>query len=174
MYAKTSTFVYGELVTSGLSSLPSLLVQEMTRLTAAAMLEAFPNTTMAMPYLPGPGWVTPASVRRAAAFIHAHADQPVALTDIATAAGVTVRALRHAFRYRYDISPAQYHRMVRLERAHLELLVAEPGDGVTVAGVARKWGWASPGRFATAYRQWFSARPGRTLRALSRTTRLET
>jgi AraC-like DNA-binding protein len=135
----------------------------MTGLAAAAMLETFPNITMTAPGLPGPGWVTPASVRRAAAFIHEHAGEPVTAADIAAAAGVTPWALRYAFRRRYDITPAQYQRQVRLERAHLELLSADPGDGVTVASIARKWGWASPSRFTDAYRQRFRAEPGRTL-----------
>jgi len=43
-----------------------------------------------------------------------------------SAAGVTPRALRYAFRRRYDITLAQYQRQVRLERAHLELLSAAP------------------------------------------------
>jgi AraC-like DNA-binding protein len=136
----------------------------MTGLAAAAMLETFPNTSMTAPRLPGPGWVTPASVRRAAAFIDEHAGQPVTVADIAAAAGVTPRALRYAFRRRYDITPTQYQRQVRLERAHLELLSAEPRDSVTVASIARKWGWASPSRFTAAYRQRFRAEPGQTLR----------
>lgn len=96
---------------------------------------------------------------RAAEFIDAHAGQPVTVTDIAAAAGLTPRALRHAFRSRYNITPAQYQRQVRLE-----LLTAQPGDGVTVAGIARKWGWASPARFTAAYRQQFSTAPSRILR----------
>jgi transcriptional regulator GlxA family with amidase domain len=131
---------------------------------SAAMLETFPNTTMTAPHLRGPGWVTPASVRRAAEFIDAHAGQPVTITDIAAAAALTPRALRQAFRRRYNVTPARYQRQVRLERARLELVTAQPGDGVTVAGVARKWGWASPSGFAAAYRQQFRVAPGRTLR----------
>ncbi len=163
-YASTAAFIYEQLLTSGATEVHPVLAQAMTGLAAAAMLETFPNSTMTVPHLPGPGWVTPASVRRAAAFIDEHAGQPVTVTDIAAAAGVTPRALRQAFRSRYDVTPAQYQRQVRLEHAHGELLSARPGDGVTVAGTARKWGWASPSRFTAAYRQRFSTRPSRTLR----------
>jgi AraC-like DNA-binding protein len=164
-YASTAAFIYERLLTAGTTEMQPLLVEAMTGLVAAAMLETFPNTTMTAPYLPGPGWVTPASVRRAAEFIHAHAGEPVTVTDIAAAAGLTTRALRHAFRGRYAITPAQYQRQVRLERARLELLSADLRDGVTVAGVARRWGWASPSRFAAAYRQRFNTQPSHTLRA---------
>lgn len=164
-YASTATFICDQLLTSKPTEVHALLAQTMTGLAAAAMLETFPNTTMTASHLPGPGWVTPASVRRAVTFIDEHAGQPVTAADIAAAAGVTPRALRHAFRMRYDITPAQYQRQVRLERAHLDLLSAGPRDGVTVAGIARKWGWASPARFTAAYRQRFRVEPSQTLRA---------
>ena len=162
-YAGTAAFIYHQLLTSETTELHALLAQTMTGLAAAAMLETFPNTAMTAARLPGPGWVTPASVRCAAAFIDEHAGEPVTARDIAAAAGVTPRALRHAFRRRYDITLAQYQRQVRLERAHLELLSADPRDGVTVADIARKWGWASPSRFTAAYRDRFRAEPGQTL-----------
>jgi AraC-like DNA-binding protein len=163
-YASTAAFICNQLLTSETTQLHALLAQTMTGLAAAAMLETFPNTTMTAARRPGPGWVTPASVRRAAAYIGEHAGQPVTVADIAAAAGVTPLALRHGFRRRYDITPAQYQRLVRLERAHLELLSADPRDGATVASIARKWGWSSPSRFTAAYQQRFRADPGETLR----------
>ena len=163
-YASTAAFIYHQLLTSETTELHALLADTMTGLAAAAMLETFPNTIMTAARLPGPGWVTPASVRRAAAYIDEQAGQPVTVADIAAAADVTPRALRYAFRRSYDITPAQYQRQVRLERAHLELLSADPGDGVTVASIARKWGWASPSGFTAAYRQRFRAEPGQALR----------
>jgi AraC-like DNA-binding protein len=165
--AETIAFAFGELVASGAVMVYRLVVQEMARLAAAVMLETFPNTTMTAGYLPGPGWAAPASVRRAAEFIHAHAGEPATVTEIAAAAGVTARALHYAFRRHYDITPAQYQRLVRLERAHRELRQAGPGDGLTVTEVARKWGWASPARFTAAYQQRFSVPPGHTLRPRS-------
>ncbi len=163
-FARTGEFVCGLLVTSGAAEIHPLLVPELTRLTAAAFLETFPNTAMTTPYLPGPEWVTTAAVHRAAAFIDAHADQPVTVAEITAAAGVPPRALRCTFRRSYGITPLGYLRRARLERAHLELRGAEPGDGVTVAGVARRWGWASPSWFTAAYRQRFGVPPGHTLR----------
>jgi len=154
-----------QLLESDDSEISSLVAQELTRLAAAALLETFPNTTMTAPYLRGPGWMPPATVRRAAAFIEARAGQPVTLADIAEQAGVTGRALQYAFRRHYGTTPTGYLRRVRLERAHRELCAADPATGATVAAIARRWGWANPAQFATAYRQRFGQPPGQTLRA---------
>jgi AraC-like DNA-binding protein len=163
-FFKTVEFICRQLVTSGTTEISPLIAREMTRLAAAAFLETFPNTTMTDPYLADPGWVVPTAVRRATAFIDEHADRPVTTAEIAAAAGVNVQALKYAFHRHYDTTVQRYLRRVRLERAHLELRNAEPGEGVTVAGVARKWGWTSPARFAETYRQRFAVSPGWSLR----------
>ena len=106
----------------------------------------------------------PAAVRRAAAFIDAHAGQPITLAGIAAAAGATGRALQYAFRRHYDTTPTGYLRQVRLEHAHRDLRDADPADGTTVAAIARTWGWASPAGFTAAYRRRYGQPPGQTLR----------
>jgi AraC-like DNA-binding protein len=164
IWAKTAKFVCAELVTSGITRISPLMAHELTRLAAAAMLETFPNTAMTGLYVGGPGWAPPAAVRRAAAFIEAHADQPLTLADIAAAAGVTGRALQSAFRRYYDTTPVGYLRRTRLERAYAELREADPAAGVTVAAVARQWGWTSPSQFAAVYQRRFGQPPSRTLR----------
>jgi AraC-like DNA-binding protein len=164
MWASTAEFVCAQLVASGTKEISPLMAHELTRLAAAVMLETFPNTTMTAGHVPGPGWVPPAAVRRAAAFIEAHAGQPVTLADIAAAAGVTGWALQSAFRRCYDTTPVGYLRQARLERAYRELQDAGPAAGVTVAAVARRWGWTSPSQFAAAYRRRFGEAPSRTLR----------
>jgi AraC-like DNA-binding protein len=142
-----------------------LLGAELIRTAAVTALHTFPNTALTLSYQPGPGWVAPAAVRRAAAFIDAFADQPLTPDQIAVVAGVTGRALEFGFRAYYGTSPSGYLRRIRLERAHAQLQAAQPGDGTTVQAVARQWGWVSPARFAAAYRQRFGVPPGRTLRS---------
>lgn len=164
-WARTAGFICHELVSSGITEVSPLMAQEMTWLAAAALLETFPNTTMTVANTGGPGWVPPAAVRRAAAFIDAHADQPITLADIAAAAGTTGRAVQHAFRRYYGMTPAWYLRRVRLARAHEQLRAADPASGVMVAAVARQWGWASPSQFSAAYRRQFGLPPSQTLRS---------
>ena len=142
-----------------------LLAEELTRTAAITALHTFPNTALTVAYQPGPGWVAPATVRRAAAFIQSHADQPVTVDQIAAAAGVSARALQYAFRRHYGTTPTGYLRRIRLELAEQDLRAAQPGSGLTVAAVAHRWGWTSPSQFTAASRRRFGVQPSRTLRS---------
>jgi AraC-like DNA-binding protein len=141
------------------------LVQASTiSMLAAAALSAFPNTAMNAAQLSGPGRVAPVALRRAVAFIDAHADQPIGLADVAAATDTSARALQHAFKRHHGTSPLGYLNRVRLERAHHELQAADPTRGDTVTAIAHRWGFANPGRFATLYRQTYGHLPSHTLR----------
>jgi AraC-like DNA-binding protein len=142
-----------------------LLRAAFVELAAAALLAAFPHTATPPGPLRGPGQVVPLALRRAVAFIEAHAAEPVTLTQMAEAAGVTGRALQFAFMRHYDTTPTGYLRRVRLERAHRVLTDADPSDGITVAATARRWGWANPSHFAAAYLKAYGRHPRHTLRA---------
>jgi AraC-like DNA-binding protein len=141
-----------------------LLRAALVEFAAAAQLAVFPHTATSASQLRGPGRVAPSALRRAVAFIDAHAEEPVTLTQMAEAAGVTGRALQLAFLRHYDTTPTGYLRRVRLERAHRELADSDPSDGTTVAAIARHWGWANPSHFTSAYRAAYGRYPRHTLR----------
>jgi AraC-like DNA-binding protein len=164
-WAQTASFICRQLITSGITEISPLVAHNMTRLAAATLLQTFPNTTMTAAYVPGPGQVAPSAVRRAAAFMDAHAGRPVTVAEVAGAAGVSVRALQYAFRSHYGITPTGYLRRVRLERAHRQLQTADPATGMTVAEAARRWGWANQAKFAAAYRAQYGVPPSHTLRS---------
>ncbi|HEY2522627.1 MAG TPA: helix-turn-helix transcriptional regulator [Streptosporangiaceae bacterium] len=161
-WSRTMTLICRQLIGSGATRLTPLMAQEMTRIGAAALLETFPNTAM-IHDTGGPGRFPPAAARRAAEFIEACADQPLTAADIAAQAGVTLRALQYAFRRHYGTTPTGYLRRVRLERAHTELREADPASGLTVAEVARKWGWLSASHFTAVYRRQYGQLPSRAL-----------
>ncbi|MFK3983841.1 helix-turn-helix domain-containing protein [Micromonospora sp. NPDC050397] len=115
--------------------------------------------------MPRPGLVPPAALRRAVAFIQAHVNEPISLSEIAAAAGVGARALQYTFGRYYDTTPTGYLRQVRLERAHRELQAADASAGLTVALVARRWGFSRLGDFSVAYRKVYGRLPGHTLRS---------
>ncbi|MBV1850027.1 AraC family transcriptional regulator [Catellatospora tritici] len=133
-------------------------------LAAAAAIGAFPNTATTAGHLGEPGRVAPAALRRAVAFVDAHAHQPVTVEDIADAAGLSCRALQTAFSRHVGTTPMAYLRRVRLERAHRDLQAADPTRGATVADVARRWGFTSLSRFAAVYQQEYGRSPRHTLR----------
>ncbi|MGQ7296416.1 helix-turn-helix transcriptional regulator [Quadrisphaera sp. KR29] len=142
-----------------------LLAEQMSRTAAMAALHVFPNTTMDHHHRAGPGEVRPAALRRAVAYLEAHADRPVTLSQVAAACGVSTRALQYAFRRHLGTTPLGHLRRVRIECAHRELRTADPARGDTVAAIAARWGFANAGRFSVAYREVFGVPPSQTLRA---------
>ena len=103
----------------------------------------------------------PRSVRRAIAYIEEHAHEPITIDDIAQAAHISTRGLQYAFRRALGITPTEYLRRERLARAHAEL---QSGTRMPVAEVARRWGFASPSRFAKHYRAMYGRSPRQTQR----------
>jgi transcriptional regulator GlxA family with amidase domain len=69
---------------------------------------------------------SPATLRRAVAYVDEHAGCHLTAADTAAASFVTVRAVQLAFRRHLDVTPMQYLRRVRLDRAHQDLLAADP------------------------------------------------
>jgi AraC-like DNA-binding protein len=106
--------------------------------------------------------IAPRDVKRAIDYIEANLKTPIRLTDIVEAAGVPGRTLlKHFERYR-GVSPMQYLRAARLEKAHEALRQAETSG--TIADIALTLGFSHMGRFSIAYRRRFGERPSETLR----------
>lgn len=105
--------------------------------------------------------IAPACVRRAETFIEAQFMLPLRLSDIAGAAGVPVRTLHDAFVRFRGLSPMQFVREWRLERARALLLGR--GSAARVSDVALECGFMHFGRFAQAYRCRFGESPSQTL-----------
>lgn len=130
---------------------------------AAVVLSAFPNTALVEGTDTDSRDGHPRVLRRALAYIDDHADQPVAVAEIATAVHVTPRALQYAFRRHLDTTPLAHLRRVRLAQAHRDLVATDPTTDVTVTGIAARWGFHHPGRFASLYRTTYRHAPHRTL-----------
>ncbi|WP_350278010.1 AraC family transcriptional regulator [Kribbella sp. HUAS MG21] len=141
-----------------------LIAGQLLEYVAASMLTVFPNATMQLSHVPSPGAVGTATLRRAVAYVDAHAGEPITVEDIASAAGTSSRALQYAFRRHLACTPREYLRRVRLERAHRDLQDADPSRGDTVAAVALRWGFTSTGWFGRHYRAAYGRAPGETLR----------
>ncbi len=103
------------------------------------------------------GVATPAHLRRAEAFMRTHADTPIGLPEIATAAGCGVRTLQNAFRQFRGTTPHRALQAVRLEQVRDALRRGE----APVAAVARRFGFSHAGRFAESYARQFGEKPRR-------------
>lgn len=142
-----------------------LVLAEALGSVATAALVTFPNTGLTRWDRSGsPGRVEPAALRRALAHVDEHAGEDIGVEEIAAAARVSVRGLQLLFRRHRDSTPMEHLRLVRLDRAHVDLQAADPTRGDTVAAIAARWGFTHPGRFAVQYRQVYGRTPGETLR----------
>jgi AraC-like DNA-binding protein len=103
----------------------------------------------------------PRTLRRALAYIDAHAHTPITIDDVATASGISTRGLQLAFRRGLGVTPTEYLRDARLAGAHADL---EDGTYRSVLEVARRWGFSSASRFARYYREAYGRSPSQTLR----------
>ncbi|MBP1159429.1 MULTISPECIES: AraC family transcriptional regulator [Rhodococcus] len=104
----------------------------------------------------------PRTISRAIDAIHAHPEEPWTVSGLAMLVGVSVRTLQDGFRRYVGVSPLAYLRDVRLERAHEDLIQADPSD-VAVTDVAYRWGFQHLGRFALEYRKRYGQPPSKTL-----------
>ncbi|MFC7304103.1 AraC family transcriptional regulator [Streptomyces monticola] len=106
----------------------------------------------------------PAPVKRALNAIHDRPEHPFTNGELAAVARVSVRWLQEGFRRYVGMPPGEHLRMVRLQKVHEELRVADPSC-VRVGDVAHKWGFTHLGRFAAQYRRRFGEPPSQTLLA---------
>lgn len=102
----------------------------------------------------------PRSVKRAEDYMRAHAEEPISLQVLAREAGCSERALQMAFKSFRSMTPMGALCEIRLEKAHRDL--QEAAD--TVTGIACKWGFSNPGRFAAKYAEKFGKTPSQTQR----------
>jgi AraC-like DNA-binding protein len=144
-----------------------LLAGPMTRMIAATAVSAFPGT-LAEERAPDHRLEhAELVVRRAVSYIDDNAHDDISLADIASAARVVPGALQAMFISQRGSTPMAYVRHVRLHHAHLDLLEGDP-EATSVPAIARRWGFASTGRFVMTYRMEFGQTPGATLRGQSR------
>ena len=124
-------------------------------------MHVFPNTYADAERVAHPEVSAP-QLRLAIDYIHDNCARDVAMADVATAMNVTPRAVQYMFRRYMDTTPMAYLRQVRLQRAHRDLLGADPSRD-TVGAIATRWGFAHTGRFSQAYRAAFGESPSITL-----------
>jgi AraC-like DNA-binding protein len=136
----------------------ALIQRQYVRTLVAGLLTAQPHD-WSDALRDGHAPLRPRTLRRAQEHVHAHFAAPLAVTDIAVAAGSSVRRIQEAFAEHLGMSPMTYLRNVRLD--HVRRLLAE-GRG-TVTDVAQECGFTHLGRFSAAYRERFGELPSQTL-----------
>jgi AraC-like DNA-binding protein len=107
----------------------------------------------------------PQPLRRAREFLHAHADEPLDLEQLAAAAGAGIRALQLGFQRHYGTSISEMLRDIRLAHLNIRLTGASPDESIT--DIAFELGFTHLSRMASAYRAKFGETPSATLRAMN-------
>jgi AraC-like DNA-binding protein len=133
------------------------------RYLVAMLVESFPNPAVARTQGEADRLVPP-TLRRAMRYIEDHAADDIALADIAAAAGLGARGLQLSFRRHHDVTPLEYLRRVRLDRAHRDLRASTPSEA-TVGGIADRWGFPHHGNFSALYLRTYGCSPSMTLRS---------
>lgn len=136
-----------------------LVLAHIEQLVAATLLATQPHNYREAP-LARRSAVLPRHVRRVQDYLQAHAHEPVRAETLASIAGVSLRSLYAGFQDFCGVSPMQYLRDLRLDRARADLLAG----GHTVAGIALRWGFGHLGRFSADYKARFGEHPSETLR----------
>jgi AraC family ethanolamine operon transcriptional activator len=103
-----------------------------------------------------------AYVRSARDYIESHLDAPIGLETLARETGVALRTLEMAFRETFDTTPLRYVKNRRLHAVRRRLRNTKD-PRLTVAEVARSYGFGHLGHFARDYRKLFGESPSDTL-----------
>lgn len=101
-------------------------------------------------------------VRRAVHYMRDHLSEPITMSQIAAAVGVTPRSLQLGFRSEFAQTPLQFLRKERLLQARHMLLNATSSD--RVGDICEAVGFGHFGRFSTEYRRYFGESPTQTQR----------
>lgn len=137
----------------------NLNLMSLERQLTVALLRLQPSNVSHLLNAPPPA-CRPLHVRRAIAFIHAGAHESLTLEDIAAAAGVHSRTLQTAFRKNLGVTPVQFLRDVRLDRARFHLMRRQ--NRASVSEIAWDCGYSHLGRFSRDFRARFGHAPSET------------
>jgi len=99
-------------------------------------------------------------VAKARAYMQQQPEAVLAVPDLCKAIGASRRALQYAFEEVLQVSPVTYLRLMRLNRARVDL--QQPHAGA-VGDVAARWGFWHLSRFAAEYKSLFGELPSATL-----------
>ncbi|MET8283437.1 AraC family transcriptional regulator [Micromonospora sp. NPDC005174] len=163
-WRRTTRYVNDVVVDSPTASAQPLVIGNAARMLAAAALAIFPNTAFTDETARDRHDASTGTLRRAVSFMEENADRDISAADIANAAAVSLRAVQLAFRRHLGTTPMAYLRRIRLDRAHHDLVRADPRRE-TVSQIASRWGFASHSRFTARYHASYGVPPRETLHA---------
>lgn len=97
----------------------------------------------------------PLGLERALSYARANLDQPLQVSDLCRAAGMSRRSLENAMQSQWATSPSHYLQSLRQERAETLLRTTQ----MSIQAIAQACGYPEPSVFATAFRRWTGTTP---------------
>ncbi|QHA09382.1 AraC family transcriptional regulator (plasmid) [Streptomyces sp. FXJ1.172] len=94
-------------------------------------------------------------VARAIRWLQAHYAEVIRIDDLAADVGLSISSLNRHFRAVTAMSPLQYQKQLRLQKARIQL-IADPHD---IAAIGHAVGYDSPSQFSREYKRMFGAPP---------------
>ncbi|MDR7313622.1 AraC-like DNA-binding protein [Nocardioides luteus] len=142
------------------------LVRQVETLVIEALLLGYPSNLSGR--LAGAATSPSAErVHRAMDYMLVNLADQISLSDVARHCGVTLRSLQLGFRREVGMSPGEWLRNQRLERAHAQLANASETE-TTVTAVSLACGFPHLGDFAARFKQRFGESPSTVLRGSRR------
>jgi AraC-like DNA-binding protein len=102
-------------------------------------------------------------VARALHYIHRHLDQHLDVATLARAAGMSASSLHHGFKRATALTPIQYLKRMRLDRARQMMM----DEGSQAAEAALRVGYESASQFSRDFKRLFGLPPRRYLESQS-------
>ena len=95
------------------------------------------------------------SILQAKNFIDEHISENLSLDDISLNIGISKYHFIRVFKQAFGVSPYQYQKRIRLDRAKLDLT-----QGISILETAIKYGFSDVPTFSKAFKQQFNLTPG--------------
>jgi AraC family transcriptional regulator, ethanolamine operon transcriptional activator len=102
-------------------------------------------------------------MRRFEDALRSHSEPPHSIPRVCAELRVSEQTLPPYCRIQLGMGPRRYLRLRQLQTARRALRSAEP-DSIRISGIALRYGFGAPGRFAASYREQLGELPSDTMR----------
>ncbi len=97
----------------------------------------------------------------AVSMINNHIDEKISIPSLCRVTGLSERSLQYAFKERFQVTPKEYIKAVKLNKVRKELV---ENESQKISTIAAKYGFWHMGQFAAEYKKWFGELPSQSLR----------
>jgi AraC-like DNA-binding protein len=161
-WIRTVQYVIEELRNADTDCPQQLIAKPLEELLIQTLIRSHSNNYLDVIAADSSDNVRPWYVKNAQQYMQDHYTDDLTANELAELVGVSVRSLQYGFKKSTGMTPTQYFKRLKLDKARDQLLNGFKNDGVT--DIALQCGFRQLGRFARDYRGCFGESPSDTLR----------